>query len=127
MSLSDFTREWTRLNQIAEHIEEGDSLAELVENLIAARTEFPMPASGQCDHPAFVVARFVDAVMTTLVWERFGIDHHNRRQALGLYRAALARGKPAEYRLMDDRFTEDERNTLALLTAQAAERGDAAD
>lgn len=92
------------LAEIAAQLEEGDSLAELVQTLLSARLE-ALP-----DSP---LRRLLTAMLTAVCWERLGVDPLDRRRASVAYRLA-AEERPAPYRV-GNKLTPDELAALGVL------------
>jgi predicted small lipoprotein YifL len=92
------------LAEIAARLEEGDSLAELVETLMDARQQAPAESP---------LRRFLTATVTAIAWERFGIDALDHRRAVEAYRRATEETPRAPR--TDGRLTLDELAALAVL------------
>jgi hypothetical protein len=105
---------WQQLDEIAEALERGDSLRELIAALVAARRAFSSRPQGNADDRRHVVSGFINAVLAAVVWERLGLDATNPQTAAARLRHVGA-SRPAEPRLSTSPMTLDEIAAVEIL------------
>jgi hypothetical protein len=110
---------WEQLDDIADALEQGDSLRELIAALVAARRAFASHPHAPADDHRDIVARFVNAVLAAVVWERLAVDATKPPMATSRLRHART-VKPAEPRLSTGPMTQDELGALEILAQDAA-------
>lgn len=107
--------QWATLAEIAQQLEQSDSLAELTHALLSASAAFPdQPGSAAGPGPR-ILGRFLRAVLAALSWERFAVDPDDRPGIRSALAQAAAEGAPIERSPHLGPLTIDERAALRLL------------